>query len=136
MTLEGDGPNAAPEIGCPLRCRLLQSAASNTSPAGQAAARDQVDWAGLPVNLDLVFSSKQRDKVYVQHLLRKKETRLWSWLNDDPQLCAQGNDCPLVKHGERLLSETPAENRDLDPDAVKAYVRSLSADKRYFRDVS
>lgn len=136
MTLEGDRPKVASKIGCPLRCRLLQSAASNASPAGQAAARDQVDWAGLPINLDLVFSRNQRDKVYVQHLLRKKETRLWSWLNDDPQLCAQGNDCPLIKDGGRALPETPAENRDLDSDAVKAYVRSLSADKRYFRDVS
>ena len=34
------------------------------------AATEQVDWAGLPVNLDMVFSQRQRDKVYAQHLLR------------------------------------------------------------------
>lgn len=31
-------------------------------------ATEQVEWAGLPVNLDLAFSQKQRDKVYAQHL--------------------------------------------------------------------
>ncbi|MDP7707322.1 MULTISPECIES: hypothetical protein [unclassified Mycobacterium] len=44
---------------CPRHCRARQG--SNT-PA------EQVDWAGLPVNLDFAFSQKQRDKVYAQHL--------------------------------------------------------------------
>ncbi len=42
----------------------------------QASAPDQIDWAGLPVNLDLVFSPKQRDKVYMQHLMRKRGSQL------------------------------------------------------------
>jgi len=33
---------------------------------------ERVDWAGLPVNLDMVFSQRQRDKVYAQHLMRAR----------------------------------------------------------------
>ena len=40
---------------------------------------DQVDWAGLPVNLDFAFSRDQRDKVLAQHLLRRRGTRLGPW---------------------------------------------------------
>jgi sulfite reductase alpha subunit-like flavoprotein len=35
-------------------------------------ATERVDWAGLPVNLDMVFSQRQRDKVYAQHLMRTR----------------------------------------------------------------
>ncbi|MEE6140085.1 hypothetical protein SKC41_27635 [Mycobacterium sp. 050128] len=32
----------------------------------------EVAWAGLPINLDFAFSYAQRDKVYAQHLTRKR----------------------------------------------------------------
>ena len=58
MARESDGPSAtgAP-TACPRHCRV-----------GQRAPSEQVEWAGLPVNLDLAFSQNQRDKVYAQHL--------------------------------------------------------------------
>ncbi|WP_372511399.1 hypothetical protein [Mycobacterium parmense] len=72
MARECDGPDRATgKNACPLKCR-------------SRTAGDQVDWAGLPVNLDLVFSRKQRDRVYVQHLMRKRETKLW---RHDAQPC-------------------------------------------------
>lgn len=36
-------------------------------------ARAAVRWAGLPVDLDFAFSRDQCDKVYQQHLMRKRE---------------------------------------------------------------
>lgn len=131
MALECDGSTAAPKIACPLRCRRQGGAATGNAPA---SGHDQVDWAGLPVNLDLVFSRNQRDKVYVQHLLRQRGTQLWRWLNDSPQLCALGNECPLVNDGADATPENRAENRE--PDTVRAYLHSLGADERYYRDVS
>lgn len=60
MAREFDGPPATGvHAVCPRHCRIRQGA---NKPA------DQVDWAGLPVNLDLAFSQNQRDKVYAQHL--------------------------------------------------------------------
>ncbi|OBH48872.1 hypothetical protein A5687_14710 [Mycobacterium mantenii] len=38
----------------------------------QELPAEQITWAGLPVNLDFAFSQAQRDKVYSQHLMRKR----------------------------------------------------------------
>ncbi|OBH33641.1 hypothetical protein A5692_14000 [Mycobacterium sp. E342] len=64
---------------CPLRCRLRRAAAGDDG--------DQVDWAGLPINLDLAFSPQQRDKVYRQHLMRKRGTQLRRWAPIGSHLC-------------------------------------------------
>jgi hypothetical protein len=71
----------SPEDGatprCPLQCRLRRHAAA-----------EHVDWAGLPINLDAAFSRAQRDKVYAQHLLRKRETQPSQWWRDgEPCVC-------------------------------------------------
>ncbi|CQD17055.1 hypothetical protein BN1232_03734 [Mycobacterium lentiflavum] len=42
----------------------------------------EVAWAGLPINLDFAFSPLQRDKVYVQHLTRKRWCSLRSHARD------------------------------------------------------
>jgi hypothetical protein len=57
-----------------LQCRRRYEAADDNPD--QASAPDQIYWAGLPVNLDLVFSREQRDKVYLQHLMRKRGSQL------------------------------------------------------------
>jgi hypothetical protein len=72
---------------CPLQCRLRYGTASHNPAGDPASDRDHVDWAGLPVNLDLAFSQAQRDKVYAQHLMRKRAAQLRRWLHDGPQLC-------------------------------------------------
>jgi sulfite reductase alpha subunit-like flavoprotein len=41
----------------------------------------------------------------------------------------------MAKDVDRALCEIAAEFGKLDPDAAKDYVQSLSADKRYHRDV-
>nr|WP_241524288.1 hypothetical protein [Mycobacterium paraense] len=76
---ECDGPDRVMKSVCPLRCRR--------HPEGQASAAGQVDWAGLPVNLDMAFSREQRDKVYVQHVMRKQGSQLWRWVHSDAQIC-------------------------------------------------
>jgi hypothetical protein len=70
---ECDGPDRVFKNGCPLQCRL-RSAGVADEPVG-----DQCDWAGLPVNLDFAFSQDQRDKVYKQHLLRRRGTQFGPW---------------------------------------------------------
>jgi len=70
----------AAKTACPLQCRVRHGAANRDTG-------DQVDWAGLPINLDLAFSQAQRDKVYVQHLLRKRQAQLRRWLSQGAQVC-------------------------------------------------
>jgi hypothetical protein len=71
---------------CPLRCRLRHGTTGN--PGVQASEPGQVDWAGLPIDLDLAFSALQRDNVYLQHLSRKRGAQLWRWSQDGAQPCA------------------------------------------------
>ncbi len=104
MARECDGPvRDAKKALCPLKCRVRHDTASGNLPGDQAPARDQVDWAGLPINLDLAFSQQQRDKVYAQHLMRKRGAQLWRWLPDGAQLC---------------VCDQAADDQDLGPDAA------------------
>ncbi len=98
MTRDYAGSEGTPEYVCPPQCRLRLGAARDT-------AHEQVDWAGLPVNLDFVFSRNQRDTVYLQHLQRRRDPRLARRFDGGPQPCARGNDCPLVR--DNRLARTP-----------------------------
>lgn len=71
---EDTGREAA-SAGCPLHCRLRHGTA------------DQVNWAGLPINLDFAFSQAQRDKVYAQYLRRRSGAQQWRWFREDTQVC-------------------------------------------------
>jgi hypothetical protein len=72
----------------------------------QESPTDQVAWAGLPINLDWAFSQLQRDKVYVQHITRKR------W-------------CSL--HAEARDSDAPAAYQPLDADEGQTHAQPLSA---------
>lgn len=87
-----------PEYVCPPQCSLRLGAARDSDC-------EQVDWAGLPVNLDFVFSRNQRDKVYLQHLQRRRDPQLARRFDGGLRTCARGNDCPLVH--DYGLARTP-----------------------------
>ena len=102
MDREWDVPvSDAAKTVCPLQCRLRHGAASHF-PGDQTSAPDYVDWAGLPINLDFAFSHVQRDKVYAQHLMRKRGSQLRRWSHGGTQLC---------------VCEIAAEDANLDADA-------------------
>ncbi|WP_231117652.1 hypothetical protein [Mycobacterium intracellulare] len=73
MARECDGPDRVLENGCRLQCRL------RTADATEGPVDERVDWAGLPVNLDFAFSRDQRDKVYAQHLMRRRGAQFGPW---------------------------------------------------------
>ncbi len=97
---ECDGPDRVMKSVCPLRCRL--------HPEGRGPATGQVDWAGLPVNLDMAFSSEQRDKVYVQHVMRRQGSQLWRRVHGGTQVC---------------VCETAAADGAPGADPAKDYVK-------------
>ncbi len=94
MALDFDGPlEDTAQAVCPLRCRLRRAAIGDDLPD------NQVDWAGLPINLDLAFSPQQRDKVYRQHLMRKRGTQLGRLKGG--QSCA----CEFAPDGRRIYPD-------------------------------
>ena len=87
MAREPDGPvSDAVNSACPLQCWRQGSVSDNPS-SSQTWARDHVDWAGLPINLDMAFSTKQRDRVFMQHLMRRRGAQLSRWLPGTARLC-------------------------------------------------
>ena len=82
---EDTGRDAA-SAGCPLHCRLRHGAA------------DEVNWAGLPINLDFAFSQAQRDKVYAQYLRRRSGAQQGRWFRDYAQICV----CELADEYDHL----------------------------------
>lgn len=83
MGRDSNGPKNG--ASCPLHC----GARNDDAPA------DQVDWAGLPVNLDFAFSPSQRDKVYAQHLKFRRGTLLRRASADVTQDCV----CEMSDYG-------------------------------------
>jgi hypothetical protein len=88
VTQECDKPlRDAGQSACPLRCPLRFGAGGDDRLGDRISTADHVDWAGLPINLDYAFSREQRDKVYAQHLMRKRWAQLSELLHDGAQLC-------------------------------------------------
>ncbi|OBH86487.1 reductase [Mycobacterium scrofulaceum] len=144
MIMIGPGTGIAPFRGFLQERRALGHTGPNWLFFGEQHAatdyyyRDEIEQMhadGLLTELDLAFSRDQRDKIYVQHLMRNRGAELWRWLQDGAQLYVCGTADPMAKDVDRALCEVAAEHGNLDPDAAKEYVRSLSADKRYHRDV-
>ncbi len=91
--------------------------------------------AGTLDRLDLAFSRDQRNKVYVQDRMREHGAQLWSWLQDGAHFYVCGDASRMAKDVDRTLREIAVAHGHLTPEAAEAYVKQLSADKRYVRDV-
>ena len=144
MIMIGPGTGIAPFRGFLQERRALGHTGPNWLFFGEQHAatdyyyRDEIEAMhadGLLTELDLAFSRDQREKVYVQHLMRKRGPQLWRWLQDGAHLYVCGNADPMAKDVDRAICEIAAEHGNLDPDAARVFVQSLSADKRYHRDV-
>ncbi len=144
MIMIGPGTGIAPFRGFLQERRALGHTGPNWLFFGERHAatdfyyRDEIEAMradGFLTELDLAFSRDQREKVYVQHLMRRRGAQLWRWLQDGAQVYVCGNADPMAKDVDRALCDIAAEHGKLDHDAAQGYVRSLSADKRYHRDV-
>lgn len=85
--------------------------------------------------LDVAFSRDQRNKVYVQDRMRENGPRLWQWLRDGAHFYVCGDAERMAKDVDQALRDIVAAHGGMDAAEAAAYVRRLSADKRYVRDV-
>ncbi len=85
--------------------------------------------------LDTAFSRDQRAKVYVQDRMREHGSQLWSWLCDGAHFYVCGDASRMAKDVDRALRDIAVLHGGLGEDEATAYVKQLTADKRYVRDV-
>lgn len=144
MIMVGPGTGIAPFRSFLHRRRALDHPGPNWLFFGERNAatdfyyRDEIEAMharGFLTELDLAFSRDQPEKVYVQDLMRRRGAEIWRWLQAGAHLYVCGDAHQMAKEVDRAIHDIVECHGGLDADAANAYVRKLSADKRYQRDV-
>ncbi|MDX3526810.1 bifunctional nitrate reductase/sulfite reductase flavoprotein subunit alpha [Streptomyces sp. ID05-39B] len=90
---------------------------------------------GTLERLDTAFSRDQRAKIYVQDRMREHGSQLWSWLRDGAHFYVCGDASRMARDVDRALRDIAVVHGGLGETEAAAYVKQLSADKRYVRDI-
>ncbi|UGQ15684.1 bifunctional nitrate reductase/sulfite reductase flavoprotein subunit alpha [Yinghuangia sp. ASG 101] len=85
--------------------------------------------------LDTAFSRDQRSKIYVQDRMREHGRGVWNWLEDGAHVYVCGDASRMAKDVDAALRDIITVHGGLTDDGAAAYVKRLSAEKRYVRDI-
>lgn len=90
---------------------------------------------GLLSELSLAFSRDQAEKIYVQDRLRERGAEVWRWLQDGARVYVCGDASRMAKDVDQALRQVVARHGRLSDEAAADYVRGMSEQKRYLKDV-
>ncbi|QFR00882.1 molybdopterin-dependent oxidoreductase [Streptomyces phaeolivaceus] len=144
MIMVGPGTGVAPFVGFLDERRALGHRAPNWLFFGeQHQASDfyyeeeltALQEAGTLSRLDTAFSRDQRAKVYVQDRMREHGPELWHWLQDGARFYVCGDASRMAKDVDQALRDIAATHGGMTEGEAAAYVKQLSTEKRYVRDV-
>jgi len=90
---------------------------------------------GLLTRLDTAFSRDDDLKVYVQDRMRDNASELWHWLQSGAVFYVCGDASRMAKDVDKALHEIIATEGGLSDEDSRAYVKELSSNGRYHRDV-
>jgi sulfite reductase (NADPH) flavoprotein alpha-component len=100
----------------------------------------QTDWqgwlkGGLLTRMDVAFSRDQAQKVYVQQRLRERAGDLYAWLQDGAHVYVCGDATAMAADVHAALRDIVAGEGRLTAEAAEDYLRELSRNRRYQRDI-
>jgi sulfite reductase (NADPH) flavoprotein alpha-component len=100
----------------------------------------QVEWQqwledGILSELDVAFSRDAGEKTYVQHRMHDRSRDLFAWLEDGAHFYVCGDEKTMAKDVHEALLQIIEREGDLTRDGAEEYVRVLSSEHRYQRDV-
>jgi sulfite reductase (NADPH) flavoprotein alpha-component len=100
----------------------------------------QLEWQqwlkdGVLTNLDVAFSRDAADKVYVQHRMLEQSRDLYAWLEEGAHLYVCGDEKAMAHDVHDALIQLIGREGDLSWEEAEDYLRRLSADHRYQKDV-
>lgn len=100
----------------------------------------QTEWlawrkSGLLTHLDVAFSRDQQEKIYVQHRLREKSIEIWNWLQDGAHIYVCGDADNMAPDVNEALIDIISQQGSKSREDATEYLRQLTRDKRYQRDV-
>jgi len=90
---------------------------------------------GVLTKLSLAFSRDQSDKIYVQHRMTEQAAELWAWLNDGAYFYVCGDAKRMASDVDHALTGVAVSEGGMTQEAAKAWVRKLTMEGRYLRDV-
>ena len=100
----------------------------------------QVEWQqwlkdGVLSRLDVAFSRDAGDKVYVQHRMLEQARDIYAWLEEGAHFYICGDEKSMAKDVHETLIQIVGREGDLSWEEAEGYLRSLSDDHRYQKDV-
>ncbi|AFJ01549.1 Sulfite reductase (NADPH) flavoprotein alpha-component [Methylophaga frappieri] len=95
------------------------------------------DWhqSGLLTKIDVAFSRDGDQKVYVQHKLRDKSEEVWRWLEEGAHIYVCGDATYMAPDVNEALLDIICQHGDQNREQATEYLRQMTRDKRYQRDV-
>ncbi|MDW5375792.1 assimilatory sulfite reductase (NADPH) flavoprotein subunit [Halomonas sp. HP20-15] len=100
----------------------------------------QTEWQrwlkdGLLTRMDVAFSRDGPEKVYVQDRLRERGAELYRWLEDGAHVYVCGDAERMAPDVHAALVEIVAEHGGHSFEQAGEYLKQLTRDRRYQRDV-
>ncbi len=108
---------------------------------GEFLYREQLQqWlkTGHLTQLDLAWSRElDKQKVYVQHLMKKHAAEIWVWIDGGAYFYVCGDKQYMAKDVHQTLIDIVEEHGEMSADEAKEFVemRMMKEEKRYLRDV-
>lgn len=90
---------------------------------------------GSITNLDLAFSRDQKEKIYVQDKMKEKGAELYDWFEKGAYFYISGKRDPMSKDVEATLVEIFKKHGNKTEEEAKAYLKKLSDEGRFEKDV-
>lgn len=99
--------------------------------------REWLQWRkqGLLNRLDVAFSRDGPEKVYVQHRIREAGGELWRWLEEGAHVYVCGDANAMAPDVHEALIDVVASQGHKSRENAEQYLRDMTRDKRYQRDV-
>jgi NADPH-dependent sulfite reductase flavoprotein alpha-component len=144
MIMVGPGTGVAPFIGFLEDRRARGHRGRNWLFFGEQRSatdfyyREQLETMradGALSRLDVAFSRDQRHKVYVQDRMREHGAELWRWISEGAHFYVCGDASRMAKDVDTALRDMIIAHGGMTPEAAAVYVKRMTTEGRYARDV-
>ena len=90
---------------------------------------------GVLSKIDLAFSRDQKEKIYVQHKMKKKGKELYEWLQNGASVYVCGAKDPMSRDVENTLAEIIQTHGKKKQEEAFELINQLKSEGRYLKDV-
>jgi sulfite reductase (NADPH) flavoprotein alpha-component len=90
---------------------------------------------GVLTRIDVAFSRDQKEKIYVQHKIKKQGRELYQWLAGGAYVYVCGSKDPMSNDVEHALVQVVQEHGNRNEKAALEFINQLKEEGRYLKDV-